>query len=150
MIQKFLMVAPVLLICLALPVSAQRDHPVAQAFSAAIIQTDMNSLTALLDDEVELMQPGANGTYRKQVASGKVADFLRQNPPSQFMVKHQGSSADGQVYAIGQLTTRSGGNYKVVLRARPNAGQPGAAQPNAAQPGVAHYKIFKLDFLQNL
>ncbi len=140
MLRKFLWMAPVLLLCLSAPVYAQSEHPLARAFSSAISQSDMNSLTALLDDEVELQQPGHNGTCRKNVASGKLADFLRQNPPQSFMLKHQGSSADGQVYAIGQLTTRSGSNYKVLLRAKPNGNQQGGGQ----------YKIFKLDFLQSM
>jgi hypothetical protein len=140
MVRKFLWMAPVLLLSLTWPVYAQSEHPLAQAFSSAMSRSDMNSLTALLDDEVELQQPGQNGTYRKSVATGKLADFLRQNPPQSFMLKHQGSSADGQMYAIGQLTTRSGSNYKVLLRAKPNGTQSVGGQ----------YKIFKLDILQNM
>ena len=134
MISKLCWMAPILLLGLHLNGNAQSEHPLAQAFGAAISRGDMSSLTELLDEEVELLQPGANGTFRKQVVSGKIADFLRKNPPVRFMLKHQGSSADGQVYAIGQLTTQSGSNYKVLVRAKPQG---------------AHYLIFKLD-VQNL
>lgn len=115
--------------------AAQTNQSLAQAFSTALGKGDTQALTLLLDDEVELIQPGENGTYRKQAVTGKLAAFLRQNPPVSFLMKHQGASADGQVYAIGQLTTQSGGHYKVLLRARPFGSQ---------------YRIFKLDLLQNL
>lgn len=130
MIQKLLWIAPALILSLLNPAFGQSDHPLSRAFSTAISRGDINGLTALLDDEVELTQPGANGTFRKQATSGKLNDFLRQNPPAHFLMKHQGASADGQIYAIGQLTTQSGGSYKVLLRAKPFGNQ---------------YRIFKLE-----
>ena len=134
MLQKSLWVATALVLSLGAPAYAQSEqHPLAQAFSTAMGRADVNGLTALLDDEVELMQPGVSGRYRKQVVSSKLADFLRQNPPARFLLKHQGSSADGQVYAIGQLTTQSGSSYKVLLRAK---------------PAGANYRIFKIDLIQ--
>ena len=134
MLRKSLWVATALILSLGVPAYAQStQHPLAQAFSTAMGRADVNGLTALLDDEVELMQPGASGTYRKQVVSSKLEDFLRQNPPARFLLKHQGSSADGQVYAIGQLTTQSGSSYKVLLRAK---------------PAGANYRIFKIDLIQ--
>ena len=136
MVQKIRWMAPALLLCLCNSLFAQTEHPLTKAFSSAISRGDIHELTALLDEEVELMQPGEKGTFRKQAATGKLAVFLRQNPPVSFLMKHQGSSADGQVYVIGQLTTNSGSNYKVLLRAKPSGG--------------AQHRIFKLDFLQNL
>lgn len=135
MIKNLRWIALFLILGLQTVLYAQVAEPtLAQAFTTAISQGDMNGLTALLGDEVELMQPGASGTFRKSVVSGKIAEFLRHNPPVRFMLKHQGSSADGQMYAIGQLTTQSGNHYKVLLRAKPEGAQ---------------YRIFKLD-LQNL
>lgn len=115
--------------------TAQSNQSLTQAFGTALGRGDVQALTVLLDDEVQLIQPGENGTYHKQAVTGKLAAFLRQNPPVGFLMKHQGSSADGQVYAIGQLTTQSGSHYKVLLRAKPAGSQ---------------YRIFKLDLLQNL
>lgn len=134
--KKPLWIMLMLIMGLSGSVYAQVEHPVAKAFSAALSQGDMSSLSALLDEEVELIQPGETGTFRKQAVTGKLAAFFRQNPPVRFMMKHQGSSADGQVYAIGQLTTQSGGNYKVLLRAKSSGG--------------AQYRIFKLDLVQHL
>lgn len=134
MIRKIGMAATILLLSLQATVYAQTEPGFAQAFGVAMSRGDLNSLGAMLDEEVELMQPGSNGTFQRQVVKGKIADFLRQNPPAKFLMKHQGASADGQVYAIGQLTTQSGSSYKVLLRAKPEG---------------AHYRIFKLD-LQNL
>ena len=134
MIKSLHWIALILLFGLQTAAYAQAEPAFTQAFTTAISRGDMNGLTALLGEEVELMQPGASGTFRKSVVSGKIAEFLRSNPPVRFMMKHQGSSADGQVYAIGQLTTQSGSHYKVLLRAKPEGAQ---------------YRIFKLD-LQNL
>jgi hypothetical protein len=136
MMKKSLWIVLLLLGGLSGSVYAQSEHPVAKAFGAALSQGDISSLSALLDEEVELMHPGETGTFRKQAVTGKLAAFFRQNPPARFMMKHQGSSADGQVYAIGQLTTRSGGNYKVLLRAKSSGG--------------TQYRIFKLDLVQKL
>lgn len=135
MIRKFTTIVPLLMLCLLSRVFAQAEHPVTKAFGTALSQGDISSLSAMMDDEVELLQPGETGKFRKQAATGKLAAFLRQNPPASFMVKHQGSSADGQVYAIGQYTSQTGGNYKVLLRAKPLGNQ---------------YRIFKLDLIQNL
>ncbi len=135
MIRKFTSAVPLFMLCLLSHVSAQSEHPVAKAFGTALSQGDISSLSAMLDEEVELLQPGETGKFRKQAATGKLAAFLRNNPPASFLVKHQGSSTDGQVYAIGHFTTQSGSNYKVLLRAKPQG---------------AHYRIFKLDLVQNL
>lgn len=135
MTKQFFFLVPVLLLGLVGTINAQVAHPVAKAFSTALNEGDVSSLSALLDDEVELMQPGETGTFLKQAATRKLAAFLRQNPPTRFMMKHQGSSADGQVYAIGQLTTESGSNYKVLLRAKQSGSE---------------YRIFKLDLVQHL
>lgn len=135
MIQKFLWIAPALMLCLLKPAYSQTEHPFSQVFSTAISRADVGSLTDLLDEEVELTRPGENGTFRKQAVSHKLNDFLKKNPPARFLMKHQGASADGQLYAIGQLTTQTGGTYKVLLRARPEG---------------SHYRIFKLEVLQNL
>ncbi len=135
MVQHLLCFTAFLLVGFVVPAQGQQAIPLTQAFSTALSKGDVQGLTALLDEEVQLVQPGENGTFRKQAATGKLAVFLRQNPPVSFFMKHQGASADGQVYAIGQLTTQSGGNYKVLLRAK--------------QAGT-QYRIFKLDLLQNL
>lgn len=132
---KLFCLLPILLLVLSSAAQAQTNHPFTQAFTTALSRGDAGGLSLLLGDEVELQQPGATGTFRKQVVAGKLADFLRQNPPAKFMVRHQGASADGQMYAIGQLTTQAGGNYKVLLRAKPEGNQ---------------YRIVKLDFLKNL
>lgn len=132
--RKIIWLASLILISMQYQLLAQGEKQLSQTFGTALSQGDVNGLINLLDEEVELMQPGEGGKYRKQVVSGKLAEFLKKNPPASFLVKHQGSSADGQIYAIGQLTTQSGNHYKVLMRAK---------------PAGAHYRIFKLDLLQH-
>lgn len=124
-----------LLLLFSVSVVAQNNHPLSQAFTAALAKGDAASLSSLLDEEVEFAQTGASGTYRKQLVLNKLSEFFGANPPLRFVMKHQGSSADGQLYAIGQLTTQAGKNFKVLLRARPSGSQ---------------YRIMKLEVLQSL
>jgi hypothetical protein len=133
MLKFFSVLLPLSLLLCNQQLKAQAAHPFSQAFSAAIGRGDTGSLTAMLDEEVELAQRGQSGTFQKQVVAGKLADFFRADPPTAFQLRHQGSSADGQLYAIGQLTTQSGASFKVLLRARPNS--------------TNQYRIIKLDLL---
>ncbi|EMR01644.1 DUF4783 domain-containing protein [Cesiribacter andamanensis] len=133
MLKFFYVLLPVSLLLCAQQATAQTPPPVLQAFSSAFGKGDTAGLNSLLHEEVELVERGKSGTYQRQVVAGKLADFFRANPPAGFQLRHQGSSADGQLYAIGQLTTQSGSSVKVLIRAR-------------ALPGN-QYKIIKLDLL---
>jgi hypothetical protein len=57
---------------------------------------------------IDLTVPDNEGTYSKTQAELILKDFFTKNPPSSFIVNHNGSSNDGSLYAIGTYTADSG------------------------------------------
>ena len=108
-----------LLSCIPLGVSAQSNEQFYADLSQAWQAGNAQSLTLLLDEELDFSQNGKEGRLSKEQVEGQLSHFFSAYQPAIFTFKHKGSSQDGQLYLIGQLETNSGSRYKIVCRAKP-------------------------------
>jgi hypothetical protein len=113
--------------------SAQDAARLTESFSCTFISNQSHAISSLLDESVEFDAPASKGVFSKEVAVKSFSNFLLKQKATGFELKHQGNSGQGQLYAIGHLNTESGQKFKVVMRARDQAGT---------------YRIFQLNFTQ--
>jgi hypothetical protein len=85
---------------------------------AAFQEGNAGSLSASLNDNVELVIGNQNDVYSKQQASAILADFFRKYRVTGFDLLHKGNK-DAASFAIGTLKTNSG-NYRVYFLIRKN------------------------------
>jgi hypothetical protein len=85
---------------------------------AAFQEGNAGSLSASLNDNVELVIGNQNDVYSKQQASAILADFFRKYRVNGFDLLHKGNK-DAASFAIGTLKTNSG-NYRVYFLIRKN------------------------------
>ena len=72
-------------------------------------------LSRYLFQTVDVTIEGKVQSYSKAQAEFVFRDFIRQHPPAQFNIIHQGSSKGGQPFAIGQY--KSGDEtYRVFMK----------------------------------
>lgn len=96
-----------------LPLSAQQAFN--KAFSqmkTAINKADYAALSELFSESIDLTVLETDGIYSKAQAKGVIKNFFQADKPKSFLIKHQGSSNDGTVYAIG-LYVSTKGSYRV-------------------------------------
>ena len=110
------------LLCTALFVFLSNGYTqVAQVPSSiisALQEGNAGSLSANLNDNVELVIGNQNDVYSKQQASVIIADFFRKNRVTGFDLLHKGNK-DSASFGIGTLKTSSG-NYRVYFLVRKN------------------------------
>jgi len=82
------------------------------------------------NNSVEIGLNGDKASYSQAQAEFVLKDFFAKTPPAGFEFLHQGSSNEGQKYAIGKYTAKSG-SYRVFIVVK--------------QAGSA-YKIDTIDF----
>jgi len=79
---------------------------------------DWREFGSLIDETVELTIADDEGAYSPDQAIVILKDFLSQNQPKGFEIKHSGKSKDGETYyGIGILRT-SGGSYETYIYIR--------------------------------
>lgn len=108
-----------LLCLLPLGASAQSNEQFYNDLQQAWQAGSVKSLGVMLDDEVDFSVEGKEGRLSRRQIEGKLNHFFTGSKPSNFTLKHKGSSQDGQVYLVGQLETAAGGRYKIMCRAKP-------------------------------
>ena len=89
-------------------------------------------LSQLFHDQIDISSNGKEGSYNREQAQAMLYQFFQDNRPLNFNLKHKGTSADGQVYMIGQLETKGGQQFKIICRAKSHS---------------TGYKVFKLDMV---
>lgn len=77
----------------------------------ALKKGDVTSLTAYLDNNVEINISGKSDTYTKAQAIVILKDFFNKNSVKSFDLLHQGEGGGGSKFGIGNLTT-SNGSYR--------------------------------------
>lgn len=122
----------ILLSVWVLPLAVQAQSEVMNDIRAAIKSGSSKELSQYLNSEVELYFYGEMSSYSRTQAEYVLKDFFKENPPRNFIYKHQGSSKDGQLYAIGEYTYDNG-TYSILLRIKEFNGE---------------LKIFKVDFIK--
>jgi hypothetical protein len=95
-----------------LPLSAQSFDVALKQMKTAIHAGDYSSLSDLFSASVDLTVRDTDGIFSKAQAKGVLKSFFENDKPKSFQVKHQGSSNDGTVYAIG-LYISNKGSYRV-------------------------------------
>lgn len=64
-------------------------------------------LSRFLNKNIDLTINGKMDTYSKTQAEYVLKDFFKNNPPSSFIIVHQGASKGGSPYATGQYMSGS-------------------------------------------
>lgn len=100
---------PLLLIaCLLTCSSLFAQSDISSAVGAALKKGDAASIASYLMRQVELTLVGKDGVYDKAQAQQMLAGFFKENPPQNFVIKHQGTSKLDDQFRIGELTTSKG------------------------------------------
>ena len=100
---------PLLLIaCLLTFSSLLAQSDISSAVGAALKKGDAASIASYLMPQVELTLVGKDGVYDKTQAQQMLAGFFKENPPQNFVIKHQGTSKLDDQFRIGELTTSKG------------------------------------------
>lgn len=109
-----------------IPLSAQSLDDAIKQMKSAITAGNYSSLADLFSESVDLTIRNTDGIYSKTQAKGVLKNFFENEKPKSFEIKHQGSSNDGTIYAIGSFVSinrayrvyalfkEKGGNTKIV------------------------------------
>ncbi len=94
-------------------------HPQQDIFvdiESAIAGGDAKQFARYLSSSVELELPGeVEGIYSKQQTVAILNRFFNRFPPSGFKIVHQGSSASGSRFAVGDYTTGEEKTFRVTV-----------------------------------
>lgn len=104
-----------------MPLAAQPFDDAVSLMKKAFSASDYSSLSGLFSDSVDLTVRDTEGIFSKTQAKGVLKSFFEKNQPKSFAIKHQGSSNDGTVYAIG-LYVSNNGSYRVYALFKEMAG----------------------------
>lgn len=96
-------------------VAAQSD--IMGGVKAAIKSGSSRELARYFNTKVDVSIEGDNGSYSQSQAEMVLRNFFSKNAPVSFDFEHQGGSEDGQRYAIGKYTHKSG-RYTVLVRVK--------------------------------
>lgn len=108
--RKFLLV--LFVSAFVMPLAAQSFDGALKQMKSAISTGNYSSLSDLFSNSVDLTVKDTDGIFSKAQAKGVLKSFFENDKPKSFQIKHQGSSNDGTVYAIG-LYVSTKGSYRV-------------------------------------
>jgi hypothetical protein len=86
--------------------------------SAAIRSGNAKQIGTFFNTTVDLTILNQEDVYGKAQAELILKDFFSKNTPSNFNIKHQGTSKEGAKYVIGNLLTSQGGNFRTYFLLR--------------------------------
>jgi len=96
----------ILLVVSALTMSAQNNE--VTRISAAFSTGNVNSISDLLLNNVDLTVEENDDIYSKAQASELLRSFFSRNAAVKFTVNHEGTSRTNDIYKIGTLITKTG------------------------------------------
>ena len=87
--------------------------------SKAIGAGDAKQIASLFGSSIDLTLLNQEDIYSKAQAELMIKDFFLKNPPKSFSIVHKGSSKEGTLFAVGNLTSTNGKTFRVsvVLKA---------------------------------
>ncbi len=94
----------ILVYCQVNVLSAQNIY---EEISLALKAGDNVTLSRYIIHMVEISIDDKNDMYSKNQASQVIKTFFQKNTPVNFTIRHEGSSAKGLPYLIGDLKTRN-------------------------------------------
>ena len=103
---------------LPLLMQGQSNERFYEQFDEAVQRGKVSLLSQLLDEEVDYQYLGIEKRFSRTETENNLRLFFSTSTPLRFKFKHQGASADGQLYGIGQLETAEGKSYRIMCRAR--------------------------------
>ena len=80
--------------------------------SNAIRSGDAKQIATFFGNTIELTIGDKESIYSKAQAEFILKDFFTKNPPKTFVILHKGASPEGTQYAIGNLLTTNGENFR--------------------------------------
>src|ERR1035437_8100261 len=102
----------------AFPLLEAQTAEVPSEVISALNSGNASQLSGYLNSNVELVIENKNDVFRKQQASGIIADFFRKNSVNSFQLLHKGNK-DEASFVIGMLKTSSG-SFRVYILTRKN------------------------------
>lgn len=97
------------------------NQEVFNVIESAIASGNATTLSQYLGSSVELELPGeSEGMYSKQQAQMILKRFFEKNAPASFKIVHQGNSATGSRYAVGDFKTKTNKTYRVTVYIKKN------------------------------
>ena len=78
---------------------------------------DAAAIARQFNQQVDVTIDAKQGAYSKSQAETLLTNFFRENPPTEFVIMHTGSSKGGLQFAIGTYTSKKI-NYSVLIRTR--------------------------------
>ena len=92
-----------------IPVQVQED------IVLAIKTGNARELAKYIGETIEISIEGASEVYSKAQAEQVLKDFFAKNVPDAFEIKHNSTVNESVKFGIGELKTKSGKNFRVVL-----------------------------------
>jgi hypothetical protein len=74
----------------------------------AFISGDVNSIAYYFPSNLDMTVIETEDVFSKAQAIQILNRFFKENPPNEFIIKHQGSSQNNDFYQIGTLKTTTG------------------------------------------
>jgi hypothetical protein len=97
---------------LAISLYAKAYLDIYENISNAIKSGNASEISQYFNTNVDLTIGNAEEVYSRAQAEQVLKDFFARNTPRSFTLIHQGLSKEGAKYAIGNLTTQQGNNYR--------------------------------------
>jgi len=104
---KRLNITAVLMFAVALTAGAQEQAKIPNGIPLAFRAGNASELSKYLNSTVQVLLLGKEDFYKKNVAETILKDFFDEYRTKDFVIRHQGGTADAQ-YAIGNLKTDKG------------------------------------------
>ncbi len=79
----------------------------------AIRAGDARQIATWFNSSIDLTLVSQEDVYSKAQAELLVKDFFSKNPPKSFAIVHKGSSKEGTLFAVGNLTAANGKTFRV-------------------------------------
>lgn len=83
--------------------------------SIALKTGNASQLARVFDNSVEITIVNSDDVYSKSQAEMILKKFFNSNPPESFQFVHQGNSAEGSHYGIGNYSSSEGTNYRTYV-----------------------------------
>ena len=99
-----------------LSISGHAQADIINDVKEAIKLGSSKEIVRYLNNSIDITIDGKMDSYSKTQAEFILKDFFKKNPPSSFVIVHQGASKGGSPYATGQFASTNENVYLVWVR----------------------------------
>lgn len=111
-----------LLFIVLINISAFGQESEANSIAAFFKVGDVKGISGYFPESIDMTIVETEDVFSKVQATQILSQFFKTNSPSDFVVKHKGSSKGGDYYQIGTLKTNKG-SYRVTFFLKKDKGQ---------------------------